>query len=134
MTELNPEVVAQLEACLAAADRAAVETINQVMRDLDNPETKFRSALWAEVAKRFRSGIHKTPSCFHLHLYEQLRDQLNPVLRIASCQSLDEDTYKCSRGLDTNNCFSCEDYEKTELPLSDFFDCHDCPFKCEHKL
>ena len=134
MTELNPEVVAQLEACLAAADRAAIETINQIMRDLDNPETKFRSVLWAEVAKRFRSGMHKTPACFHLHLYEQLADQLSPALRITPCQCFDEPTNICSRGHDTNGCMECPDYERGEYPFSNFFDCHDCPFKCEYGL
>ena len=134
MKELDPKVVAQLEACMAAADHAAIETINQVMRDLDNPDTKFRSALWAEVARRFRAGMHKTPPCFHLHLFEQLREQLNPALHMIRCQNLDKSTDTCSCGHDTDDCLFCSDYEPEELPLSDFFDCHDCPFKCEWSL
>lgn len=134
MKELDPKVVAQLEACMAAADRAAVETTNQIMRDLNNPDTKLRSALWAEVARRVRAGMHKTPPCFHLHLYEQLRDQLNPALHIIPCLHWDEPNNRCSLGHDDPDCFSCDDYEKGELPFFDSFDCHDCPFKCEYKL
>ena len=134
MKELDPKVVAQLEACMAAADHAAIETINQVMRDLDNPDTKFRSMLWAEVAKRVRAGIHKTPPCFHLHLFEQLGDQLSPALHIAPCRCLDEQANLCSRGLDTNGCNDCPDYEKGEYPYTESFDCNDCPFKCEYQL
>ena len=134
MKELDPKVVAQLEACMAASDHAAIETINQVMRDLDNPDTKFRSTLWEEVARRFRAGMHKTPPCFHLHLFEQLRDQLNPALHIIPCLSWDEPNNRCSLGHDDNDCSFCDDYEKGEFPFSDAFDCHDCPFKCEYKL
>ncbi|KKK64945.1 hypothetical protein LCGC14_2979110, partial [marine sediment metagenome] len=107
MAELDPKVVAQLEACMATADLAAVETINQVMRDLDNPETKFRSVLWAEVARRFRAGMHKTPPCFHLHLYEQLAVQLSPALHLTPCRCWDEPTNICSQGHNTDGCPDC---------------------------
>lgn len=134
MAELDPKVVAQLEACMATADLAAVETINQVMRDLDNPETKFRSVLWAEVARRFRAGMHKTPPCFHLHLYEQLAVQLSPALHLTPCRCWDEPTNICSQGHNTDGCPDCPDYEMGEYEFSDFFDCHNCPFKCEYRL
>jgi hypothetical protein len=140
MSELDPKVKAQIEAVMESADSAAIEHITQVLRDLDNPEIKFRSALWGEVAKRFRAGLHKTPPCFHLHLFEELEEALGPSLRVAPCRHFDEreqigghgkETY-CRLGNDVDSCEDCPDYVPWKDKIGPKIDCNHCPFTCEY--
>ena len=134
MAELDPKVKQEVEACLAAADEAAIHQFTEVLRQLDRPETKFRSALWLEVARRFRAGIHKTPPCFHLHLYEELKEALNPSLHLDLCRHYDGEDDRCKIGLVCDDCDECSSYEPDPHRIGSAFECANCPFKCEWNL
>jgi len=134
MAELDPHVKHQIDAILKSEEESAIERWNELLKAVHSQETQLRSAMWLEIAVRFLAGLHKAPPCFHLHLYDELQNQLDPVLHIDPCIYWNEENDICELGLDRERCGECSSYEPNHIRIGSRIDCNDCTFKCEWNL